>query len=70
MKSVSCDNALAESFFGSLNKERIKPQICPTRDKAKSDVFDYIEDFYNRIRRHSHLDLLCPLAFEQFRTGR
>lgn len=63
------DNAVAESFFSSLKKERIKRQIYRTRDDAKSDVFDYIEGFYNRVRRHSHLDLLSPLAFEQLRTG-
>jgi putative transposase len=37
--------------------------------RAKPDVFDYIEGFYNRVRRHSHLDQLSPLAFEQLRTG-
>ena len=63
------DNAVAESFFSSLKKEKIKRQIYRTRDDAKSDVFDYIEGFYNRVRRHSHLDLLSPLAFEQLRTG-
>jgi len=63
------DNAVAESFFSSLKKERIKRQIYPTRSHARSDVFDYIEGFYNRVRRHSHLDLLSPLAFEQLRTG-
>ena len=63
------DKALAESFFSSLKKEKIKRQIYRTRDDAKSDVFDYIEGFYNRVRRHSHLDLLSPLAFEQLRTG-
>ena len=62
------DNAVAESFFSSLKKERIKRQIYPTRDDAKSDVFDYIESFYNRVRRHIHLDLLSPLAFERLRT--
>ncbi|WP_371414362.1 IS3 family transposase [Acidovorax sp. 1608163] len=63
------DNAVAESFFSSLKKERIKRHIYATRQDAKSDVFDYIEGFYNRIRRHSHLDQLSPLAFEQLRNG-
>ena len=63
------DNAVAESFFSSLKNERIKRQIYATRQDAKSDVFDYIEGFYNRIRRHSHLDQLSPLAFEQLRNG-
>lgn len=63
------DNAVAESFFSSLKKERIKRHIYATRQDAKSDVFDYIEGFYNRVRRHSHLDQLSPMAFEQLRTG-
>lgn len=61
--------AVTESFFCSLKKERIKRHIYATRRDAKSDVFDYIEGFYNRVRRHSHLDQLNPLAFEQLRTG-
>ena len=49
--------------------DRVKRHIYATRQDAKSDVFDYIEGFYNRIRRHSHLDQLSPLAFEQLRNG-
>ena len=64
-----CHNAVAESLFSSLKKERIKRHIYATRQDAKSDVFDYIEGFYNRVRRHSHLDQLSPMAFEQLRTG-
>lgn len=64
-----CHNAVAESFFSSLKKERIKRHIYATRQDAKSDVFDYIEGFYNRVRRHSHLDQLSPMVFEQLRTG-
>jgi putative transposase len=59
------DNAVAESFFSSLKKERIKKRIYKTRDLAKADVFDYIEAFYNRTRRHSHLGGISPEAFEQ-----
>jgi len=59
------DNAVAESFFSSLKKERIKQRIYKTRDTARADVFDYIEMFYNRERRHSHLGGLSPEAFEQ-----
>lgn len=58
------DNAVAESFFSSLKKERIKKRIYKTREMARADVFDYIEMFYNRIRRHSHLDGMSPEAFE------
>ena len=58
------DNAVAESFFSSLKKERIKKRIYKTRDLARADVFDYIEMFYNRTRRHSHLGGISPEAFE------
>jgi putative transposase len=58
------DNAVAESFFSSLKKERIKKRIYKTRDLARADVFDYTEVFYNRNRRHSHLGGVSPEAFE------
>ena len=58
------DNAVAESFFSSLKKERIRKRIYKTRDLARADVFDYIEVFYNRTRRHSHLGGASPEAFE------
>ncbi|HEC6739105.1 TPA: IS3 family transposase [Salmonella enterica subsp. enterica serovar Thompson] len=59
------DNAVAESFFSSLKKERIRKRIYKTRDLARADIFDYIEMFYNRARRHSHLGGVSPEAFEQ-----
>jgi putative transposase len=59
------DNAVVESFFSSLKKERIKRRIYKTRDLARADVFDYIEVFYNRSRRHSHLGGVSPEAFER-----
>jgi putative transposase len=58
------DNAVAESFFSSLKKERIRNRTYKTRDLARSDIFDYIEMFYNRNRRHSHLNGVSPEAFE------
>jgi putative transposase len=58
------DNAVAESFFGSLKKERIKKHIYKNRDFAVADISDYIESFYNRTRRHSHLSGLSPEQFE------
>jgi putative transposase len=58
------DNAVAESFFGSLKKERIKKHIYKNRDLANEDINDYIEAFYNRIRRHSHLGGVSPDEFE------
>jgi putative transposase len=61
---VSAQNAVVESFFSSLKKERIRKQVYRTRDLAKADVFEYIEMFYNRTRRHSHLGGVSPETFE------
>ncbi len=58
------DNAVAESFFSSLKKERIKKRIYTTRAIAKAEIDDYIETFYNRTRRHSHLSGVSPEMFE------
>jgi putative transposase len=58
------DNAVAESFFSSLKKERIRKHVYRTRDLAKTDIFEYIEMFYNRTRRHSHLGGVSPEVFE------
>jgi len=59
------DNAVAESFFSALKKERIKRRIYPNRDAARSDVFDYIEMFYNPVRRHGSAGDLSPVEFER-----
>ena len=59
------DNAVAESFFSVLKKERIKRRIYPNRATATSDVFDYIEMFYNPIRRHGSAGNLSPVEFEK-----
>ncbi len=58
------DNAVAESFFSSLKKERIRKRIYQTREIATAEVDEYIETFYNRTRRHSHLSGVSPEAFE------
>jgi putative transposase len=58
------DNAVAESFFSSLKKERIKKHIYKNRDLATADITDYIESFYNGSRRHSHLGGVSPEEFE------
>jgi putative transposase len=58
------DNAVAESFFGSLKKERIKKHIYKNRELANKDISDYIEGFYNGARRHSHLGGVSPDEFE------
>lgn len=59
------DNAVVESFFASLKTERVHHRYYRTRAEAKADVFDYIERFYNRQRRHSSLGYLSPADYEQ-----
>jgi len=58
------DNAVAESFFASLKKERIKKRIYKNRELATREVSDYIESFCNRSRRHRHLGGVSPEEFE------
>lgn len=58
------DNALAESFFATLECELLDRQRFKTRTDARLALFDYLEVFYNRERRHSALDYLSPAAFE------
>lgn len=59
------DNAAMESFFSSLKIERIRGKVYRTRDEARADVFDYIERFYNAVRRHSTIGYLSPVEFER-----
>lgn len=59
------DNAVAESFFNLLKRERIRRRTYKTRDQARSDVFDYIEMFYNPKRKHANNGLLSPVDFEK-----
>ena len=59
------DNAVAESFFQLLKRERIKRKIYTSRQDARSDVFDYIEMFYNGKRRHGFNNQLSPVEFEK-----
>ena len=56
------DNAPMESFFNSLKNERVFHEDYTTREQAKRDLFDYIEVFYNRRRRHSALNYQSPAA--------
>ncbi|EGG3605642.1 IS3 family transposase [Salmonella enterica] len=58
------DNAVAESFFQLLKRERIKKKIYGTREEARSDIFDYIEMFYNSKRRHGSSDKMPPTEYE------
>lgn len=59
------DNAAVESFFSSLKKEKIRRYIFKTREEARAEIFDYIEVFYNRARRHQHLGNISPEVFEE-----
>ncbi len=59
------DNAVVESFFNLLKRERIRRKKYKTREEARRDVFDYIEFFYNPLRKHVRNGMLSPIAFEQ-----
>ena len=58
------DNAMAESFFATFKREFIDRQRWPTRQAARQAIFEWLEVFYNRQRRHSALGYLSPAAFE------
>jgi putative transposase len=58
------DNAVAESFFATLKKELVRRRSWPSRRELTSEVFEYIEAFYNRTRRHSTLGYLSPADYE------
>ena len=59
------DNAVAESFFQLLKRERIKRRIYRDRDEARQDVFNYIEMFYNPKRRHGYSNGVSPVEYER-----
>ena len=59
------DNAVAESFFSSLKRERIRRRTYKTRDEARRNVFDYIEMFYNQVRKQVRNGMLSPAQFER-----
>jgi putative transposase len=59
------DNAVAESFFNLLKRERIRRKVYRSRDEARQDVFDYIEMFYNPKRKHVRNGMLSPVDFEK-----
>ena len=58
------DNAVAESFFQLLKRERIKKRVYTTREQARTDIFNYIEMFYNVKLKHGSNNLLSPVNFE------
>ncbi len=68
-KGCCYDNAVVESFFASLKRERTKRRKYRTRDEARADVFDYIERFYNRKRRHGYVGNISPVEFEKRTLG-
>lgn len=63
------DNAAMESFFHTLKTECVYHERYKTRDEAKKSVFDYIEVFYNRCRKHSYLGYQSPERYEQLASG-
>jgi len=64
MPCQATDNAVAESFFNLLKRERIRRRTYKTREDARQDVFDYIEMFYNPKRKHARNGMLSPVDFE------
>jgi putative transposase len=63
------DNAVAESFFATLECELLDRHDWPTRQALRTAVFDFIEVFYNRQRRHSTLDYASPATYERQHTS-
>lgn len=59
------DNALMESFFGTLKEECVDRQSYQTRAEARQSVFEYLEVFYDRERKHSSLGYVSPVTYEQ-----
>jgi len=59
------DNAVTESFFGTLKAECVQGSCFASRTQARQVIFEYTECFYNRVRRHSSLGYKSPVAYEQ-----
>jgi putative transposase len=59
------DNAVAESFSQFRKRERTKRGVYAIREEAQANIFDYIEMFYNPVRRHGHNNGLSPVQFEK-----
>ncbi|MFK5915781.1 MAG: IS3 family transposase [Woeseiaceae bacterium] len=68
-KGECWDNAVAESFFGSLKNEHVYHEDYRTRSEAKQSIFEYIEVFYNRKRRHAFLNYMTPVEYEEKYAG-
>ena len=59
------DNAVAESFFATFKKRVTQRKVYSTRDDAKTEIFNFIEMFYNPVKRHSHTGGISPVRFEE-----
>lgn len=68
-KGECLDNAVAESFFGSLKNERVYHEDYKSRAQARQRIFEYIEVFYNRKRRHAFLNYMTPVEYEEKYAG-
>jgi len=68
-KGECLDNAVAESFFGSLKNELVYHEDYRTRAEARQSIFEYIEVFYNRQRRHAFLNYMTPVEYEEKYAG-
>jgi len=64
-KGECLDNAVAESFFGSLKNELVYHEDYKTREEARQSIFEYIEIFYNKKRRHAFLNYMTPVEYEE-----
>lgn len=64
-KGECLDNAVAESFFGTLKNELVYHEDYKTSAQAKQSIFEYIEIFYNRQRRHAFLNYMTPVEYEE-----
>lgn len=68
-KGECLDNAVAESFFGTLKNELVCHEDYRTRAEARQSIFEYIEVFYNRQRRHAFLNYMTPVEYEAKYAG-
>jgi putative transposase len=59
------DNAPVESFFATLKRELVHDEKYTTREQARASIFEYVETFYNRVRRHCSLGFVSPVEFER-----
>ena len=64
------DNAVVESFWGRMQTELLNRTKWRTRTELSTEIFDWIEVFYNRARRHSSLGMISPIAYEKLSTER